>query len=201
MGHSGNDEMVPAMRTSSTKFPVMTAFKEHCSGKRTNTELSVVELIRAIHSDKHVTTVSPHTVDLIGYAAAGHAEAHLITAGDSYQSTRVYQAPETRMEAGEGKLGDSVDFGHYEYKWQGQYFPMYHVEWNDDFGGVESFHFILTDRNTVSSAHSATADRLIMTCGKWTSELHDEIYVFDAGHWRKDEDLWKAGSLALSISL
>lgn len=29
-----------------------------------------------------------------------------------------------------------------------------------------------------------------MAVGVWSSELHNEIYVFDDGRWRKDQDLW-----------
>ncbi|TKA75839.1 hypothetical protein B0A55_04382 [Friedmanniomyces simplex] len=192
MGHYSSGDMLQSMRTSTTKFPVLTAFKEHCSGKRTNTQLAVIESIRAIHADKHVTTVSPRSVDLLGYAKAGNAEAQLITAGDSYQSVRKYQAPGSRMESGDGRLSDSVEFGHYEYKWNGQYFPFYHVAWVDEVLGIQSFHYILSDREGGNAGHSVSADRLVMACGKWSSELHGEIYVFDGGHWQKNGDLWKA---------
>lgn len=31
-----------------------------------------------------------------------------------------------------------------------------------------------------------------MTCGKWTSLLHGEIWVFDNGYWEKSKELWRA---------
>ncbi|KAK5147836.1 hypothetical protein LTR32_000762 [Rachicladosporium monterosium] len=192
MGHYASGDMLESTQTSSPKLAVLTAFQEHCSGKRINTELAVVEGIRAIHPGKHVTTVAPRSVDLFGYAKAGHAEAKLITTGDSYQSLRAYRAPGSRMESGDGQLSDDVDFGHYEYKWNGEIFPMYHVAWADETMGLQSFHYILSDRKDGGAVHSVAADRLVIKCGKWSSELHEEIYVFDNGHWQKNEDLWKA---------
>ena len=35
-------------------------------------------------------------------------------------------------------------------------------------------------------------DKLLMTVGKWTSDLHDEIYVFDNSQWRKDKKLYES---------
>ncbi|KAK1075244.1 hypothetical protein LTR33_009588 [Friedmanniomyces endolithicus] len=192
MGHYASGDMLESTQTSSPKLAVLTAFQEHCSGKRISTELAVVEGIRAIHPGKHVTTVAPRSVDLFGYAKAGHAEAKLITTGDSYQSLRAYRAPGSRMESGDGQLSDDVDFGHYEYKWNGEIFPMYHVAWADETMGLQSFHYILSDRKDGGAVHSVAADRLVIKCGKWSSELHEEIYVFDNGHWQKNEDLWKA---------
>ncbi|KAK0249846.1 hypothetical protein B0A54_00514 [Friedmanniomyces endolithicus] len=192
MGHYASGDMLESTQSSSPKLAVLTAFQEHCSGKRINTELAVVEGIRAIHPGKHVTTVAPRSVDLFGYAKAGHAEAKLVTTGDSYQSLRAYRAPGSRMESGDGQLSDDVGFGHYEYKWNGEVFPMYHVAWADETMGLQSFHYILSDREAGDAVHSVAADRLVIKCGKWSSELHEEIYVFDNGHWQKNEDLWKA---------
>ena len=36
--------------------------------------------------------------------------------------------------------------------------------------------------------HHAT-DALLFAVGKWSTELHGEIYVFDDGHWSKNNDL------------
>ncbi|KAK5708583.1 hypothetical protein LTR17_020567 [Elasticomyces elasticus] len=188
MGHYANEDEV---RVSMTKSPVFTAFKEHFSGKPVNTELAVIERVRSLHPDKHVTTVGTRSVDLLGYAKAGHAQAILITAGDSYLSQRDYDAPASRMDSGDGELSDDIDFGHYEYAWRGRDFPFYRVCWYDDAHGSMSFQYILSERYG-DKLHAASVDELIMACGKWSSELHDEIYVFDRGCWQKNEELWKS---------
>ncbi|KAK3618874.1 hypothetical protein LTR56_024388 [Elasticomyces elasticus] len=136
MGHFANEDEV---RVSMTRSPVFTAFKEHFSGKPVNTELAVIERVRSLHSDKHITTVGTRSADLLGYAKAGHAQAKLTTAGDSYLSQRDYDAPASRMDSGDGELSDDIDFGHYEYAWRGRNFPFYRVCWYDDAHGSMSF--------------------------------------------------------------
>ncbi|KAK5746375.1 hypothetical protein LTR17_000755 [Elasticomyces elasticus] len=186
MGHYAGENEVRI-----TKSPVFTALKEHFSGKPVNTELAVIERVRSLHPDKHITTVSTRSVDLLGYAKAGHAQAKLITAGDSYLSQRDYDAPASRMESGNGELSDDIDFGHYEYTWRGRDFSFYYICWYDDSHGSMSFQYILSER-IGDKLHAASVDELIMACGKWSSELHDEIYVFDRGCWQKNEELWKS---------
>lgn len=181
------------MRTSSTKFPVFREFKDHCSATLNYTDLNVLESIREIHSDKHVTVVLPQTCDLLGFASAGHARAQLITSGDSFLNIRTYQAPASRLEGGEGKLGDSVSFGHYDFRWNDQYFPFYSIQWPVPFRGNVKYYYVLSPKEDADAlAHSTSADSMITACGKWTSELHQEIYVFDAGNWHKNKDLWSA---------
>ncbi|KAK5127612.1 hypothetical protein LTR85_006952 [Meristemomyces frigidus] len=193
MGHyAAEDEQT--IRTANARIPVFQAFKEHCSGTRTNTELAVLEAIREIHSDKHITRVLPSSCDLLGFAKAGHASAHLTTSGDSLLSIRSYQTPGSRLEGGEGTLGDSVSFGHYEYKYHDRDLPFYSIQWDEQTRGVVKLYYILSPKEGVddSGLHSASADSLITACGKWTSELHEEIYVFDSGRWQKNRELWSA---------
>ncbi|KAK4575145.1 hypothetical protein LTR86_000997 [Recurvomyces mirabilis] len=178
--------------SANSGLAVLNAFKTHCSGTRTNTELAVLESLRSIHPDKHITVPSLPQVDLLGFAKAGHAKAHLCTADHSYHITRLYSPPRTRMTSGAGKLDESVDFGLYNYNWQNQDFLLYRIVWPDPFDGTQTFHCLLTDKVEGSSRHSDITDSLIIACGKWTGELHEEIYVFDAGRWIKNEKLWQA---------
>ena len=43
---------------------------------------------------------------------------------------------------------------------------------------------------TLTAGHCTQTDALILAAGKWTSQLHNEIFVFDDGHWEKSKDLW-----------
>jgi len=52
-------------------------------------------------------------------------------------------------------------------------------------------HFILSPRLRGVAKESAT-DELLMAVGAWTTELHEEVYVFDSGYWCKNEELWKS---------
>ena len=42
--------------------------------------------------------------------------------------------------------------------------------------------------------HCQETDDLIRAAGKWTSQLHDEIFVFDNGYWDKSKELWNSVS-------
>ncbi|KAK3671890.1 hypothetical protein LTR78_008256 [Recurvomyces mirabilis] len=194
MGQYGTQDQAKdtAAVSASSGLAVLNAFKTHCSGTRTNTELAVLESLRLIHPDKHIAVLSLPHVDLLGFAKAGHAKAHLCTADHSYHITRLYSPPRTRMTSGAGKLDESVDFGLYNYNWQNQDFLLYRIVWPDPFDGTQTFHCLLTDKVEGSSRHSDITDSLIIACGKWTGELHEEIYVFDAGRWIKNEKLWQA---------
>ena len=46
--------------------------------------------------------------------------------------------------------------------------------------------------SSIVDGHCRETDALILTAGKWTSQLHDEIFVFDDGHWEKSKELWKS---------
>jgi len=55
---------------------VYRGFKDHLSGHRTSTELTLLELLRRTHPEFHVTcTTAGSKFDLLGFAKAGHAVA------------------------------------------------------------------------------------------------------------------------------
>lgn len=177
-----------------TAGDVYAKFNEHCDGSRVNTDLRVIEAIRAVHPNCHVTTISATTCDLSGYAAAGHAALNLDTANDRYIARRNYKAPRSRLEGGLGNLGDSITFGKHKCHWEGQEYTCYLAQWSDPFKQPQNNFYFLTDKSAeeVDDGHTPNVDRLILAASKWTSELHEEIYVFDAGQWTKNKELWTA---------
>lgn len=192
MGQYGTEDQ-QISRNTATNLTVFERFKQHCSGTRTNTELAVLETLREIHADKHITRVHPQTCDLFGFAKAGHASLRLITSEGNLISLRTYQAPVSRLENSNGTLGDTVSFAYYDYKYNDQSFPFYSIQWDDLLRGSVKLYHVLSRKDEVDTdAHSISADSLITACGKWTSELHEEIYVFDSGRWQKNRDLWSA---------
>lgn len=191
MGHYSNPQATVKPAATSAG-PVLDAFKAHFSGQRAHTELYLHEKLRVIHPDKHITVVNPRSVQFLQWSKAGYAECSLNRSEDKYMSTRLYRAPATRMEGGDGELDEDVTFGLCELKWQGQIFPFYAIEWPDPDQGLQNFYYILTPASESVDGHSPSADRLIKACGRWSRELHHEIYVFDAGCWCKNHNLWSA---------
>lgn len=167
-------------------------FKAYSSAKRSDTEINVLEFIRNIHPDHHITAVNKRYADLVTYAQAGNAEAHLIRERDEVISSRLYAPPATRMEGGDGKLGESVTFGLYNYTFKGEKLHVYYITWQTNCGTFQMY-FILTPKDKMSgNEHSPIADELIKAAGTWSSQPHEEIYVFDGGSWQKNHKLWEA---------
>lgn len=56
--------------------------------------------------------------------------------------------------------------------------------------------YILHPRSesNIDSGHCQEIDDLVLAAGKWTSQLHDEIFVFDNGRWDKSKELWNSVS-------
>ena len=54
--------------------------------------------------------------------------------------------------------------------------------------------YILRPRQSsiVIDGHCSETDDLILAAGKWSSLLHDEVWVFDNGYWDKSKELWKS---------
>ena len=177
----------PAIIGNSKPFDL---YKQHFSAIRNNTELFVFETIRNFFPDKHVTATA---CNLITFAEAGHAEAELDRENDQCFTTRRYQTPTRRIGGGDGKLSDEIIFALYNYTYQGQRCRVYVVSWTAPAGNTVRYHYIITARHSVDKeSHSTIADGLIRAAGKWEFDLHDEIYVFDAGSWTKNGSLWAA---------
>ncbi|OCL03024.1 P-loop containing nucleoside triphosphate hydrolase protein [Glonium stellatum] len=187
-------------------------FKQHCSGPRLNTSLTVLEALRKTHPDHHVTTVQPKSCALLEFAAAGKATAAFDSdSTESFDVERSWSAVGKGVDEREhpGELHDAVHFGRYAYSWEGRDFLVYEVGWLEPFRGPMLVYFVLSARTTAatntntntnnnnvattaSGHHSADTDALLLAVGKWTSQLHDEIYVFDGGFWAKNRELWAA---------
>lgn len=93
---------------------VFSSFKSQYSAKDSWPTLHVVESIRQLHPDKHVTSIMKSYADLIAFAEGRNAKATLIKDGD-FQSQRSYSPPKGRVNSGEGKLSEWITFGLYEY--------------------------------------------------------------------------------------
>lgn len=94
------------------------------------------------------------------------------------------------MEGGDGTLGEDVVFGLYDYAYHGRDLLVYSVEWPSECGGSERMQYILAP--LTNDEHCPVATALIKATGKWTSDLHKEVYVFDRGDWEKSSLLWKS---------
>ena len=108
-------------------------------------------------------------------------------------STRSYVAPRPRIENKTGVLKDHARFALWFYTWNFSEFLLYEAEYQVPFKQPVRLYFILKRRiDAWGNLNHPAIDRLLMTVGEWTAELHDEIYVFGDGHWQKSKELWNS---------
>lgn len=185
-----------ALQNNEARKAAFEEFKQHCSGQRTNTSLSVVEALRKTHPDHHVTAVLPTSCSLLEYATAGKATATFDGNDEGFDVLRDWKSVGKGLEKRDhpGRLQDSVSFGRYAYTWEGREFIVYEVEWTELLRSPTRLFCVLAARTGANIAtgdpHCADTDALLLAVGKWTSLLHNEIYVFDGGYWAKNRELW-----------
>lgn len=171
-------------------------FKDHCNGPRTETNTSILNWLRHTYPHHFVTAVTEQNCSLLDFAQAGHAEAIADIGDEMYASNREWQpvGDLAEEEKHHGRLQDDFYFVRYQYKWQSKKYIIYHVKWQDVFSPPSKMFYILSHRSNVNiyGGHCIETDALILACGKWSSFLHEEIFVFDDGHWDKSKELWKA---------
>lgn len=177
-------------------------FKNLFGGQRAEPRLVILEALRNRFPDHHVTITHQNDVDFLGYARSGKAELHPNFSDadtDQYEAVRKYTAPDRRLDGGSGELLDDVKFGRYKLTWQRREFILFKASWVTSCWGTEvEYWYVLAPRaagttNDGNKGNNSLTDELLLEVGKWSSELHDEIYVFDNdSQWEKSKELWKS---------
>lgn len=187
-------EVHHSVKTVSTAHQdVFQDFKNHCGGHRVETQFFILELLRSRYPDLHVTCTWPSRCDLLGYAGAGHATATL-DCGGSIDSLRYYSEPGPRLAKKLGVLKDNIRFGRWRYSWKDSEYLIYEIIIEQPMRGQTKLFYILSplDAGTLQDGHISATDDLLLSVGAWSTELHQEIYVMDEGHWSKSRDLWRS---------
>ena len=153
----------------------------------------MLDIIRSAHPDLHITPVSDKECDFFRWAEAGHATLTLKREDNQFVSRRKYHAPESRVRGDLGSLGEHVTFGEFDLEFRGTTFQLYFAEWIYNIVGhkMRMFYLLSSNSGLNGNGYSTIIDDMLLITGKWTSELHDEIYVFDIGEWNKAANLWK----------
>jgi transitional endoplasmic reticulum ATPase len=71
---------------------------------------------------------------------------------------------------------------------------VYYLVYQDTFKSADKLFYILYPRESTNDSSTSPTDNLILAAGKWTSQLHSEIFVFDDGRWTKSRELFKSVS-------
>ncbi|KZT72531.1 P-loop containing nucleoside triphosphate hydrolase protein [Daedalea quercina L-15889] len=84
---------------------------------------------------------------------------------------------------GQGTLLDSVYYGSFRVAYDKHDYILYTIRYPVGLGqSIQSF--------LVHAGPEEHARALILAAGTWGNQLHQEIYVFNQGFWRKDHNLW-----------
>ncbi|KAF2820336.1 proteasome-activating nucleotidase [Ophiobolus disseminans] len=171
-------------------------FKSHTDAKRVETGTVVLTEIRNHYCDYHVTEVEEKRVSLFEYAAAGKAKLVLDVEDEKFMTTKAWHAVGEGIEkkTHPGALKDFFRYARFQYTWNSNEYLVHYATWQDMLQPVSKVFYILSPRSdsSVKDGSCAETDALILAAGKWTSQLHDEIFVFDDGRWEKSKDLWKS---------
>ncbi|KAK1975733.1 ATPase [Colletotrichum cereale] len=168
---------------------------KHSSAKRVNTDALVSKALREQYPHLELVVVpaalgSYNDCNLLGFAQAGHASCELIEdKGANLPSSiewLIYLPPARRINGDQGGLGNTTKFGKYLYKWQGHEFIVYLIDGRDGTVPypVKNYYILAPETYRI--------DQLVLAAGKWSSDLHEEVWVFDQGYWQKSRELFES---------
>ncbi|KAL8684493.1 MAG: hypothetical protein Q9218_008264 [Villophora microphyllina] len=179
--------------------PIYDAFHNNSTAPRENTDPILTAALRKAYPDLHLTIISAYSSGLLPFAAAGHAGA--IPSSTTEESLSIegitsatipstdlkwrhYVSPARRTSNSEGFLVDNIKFGRFIYTWSTHNYILYDVVGGHN-GYDEEVIYLL---GTSAEAN----DALLLAAGKWRTELHNQVLVFDGGYWHKDRELWES---------
>lgn len=172
-------------------------FHKHGSSQRINSEAFINAALRDIHRSDHVTWIKAEDCDILGFAEAGHANARLEDDKDAYTAIRRYKIPARVLDEPQGSVENEILFARYQYEWNGRSMLCYKLKWTDDWGFFpREYYAVVTDTTSIKDGHCVFTEDLIKTCGTWTQELHDEVYMYEDGDWQKNKTLFSSVSKA-----
>jgi transitional endoplasmic reticulum ATPase len=162
----------------------------HTTAKRVNTDMVITAALKKQYPNLELLVAPAISLDLLGYARrTGSASYTPIVdpSADLPASLQWHQyiPPARRLDGALGGLGERVLFGKYLYKWKNDDFIVYLVDGRDGTAAYPMLlnYYILTTSKT-------KAQQLMLEVGRWGSDLHEEVWVFDGGFWQKSAELF-----------
>ena len=183
--HTEGNEL-PTRPSTKAQDGVYQEFYEHSTGRRVNTDEVIVEAIRKQYPELHLTISPTYNLSLLSFAAAGHAQATPVDEDNSLSENlkwRMYVGPAKRLDNTKGYLYDSVQFGKFLYKWHDHDFLLYSIV-----GALGPY----SQPMTYLLGSKELNDQLMLAAGKFSTDIHDSVLVFDGGYWQKSSELWQS---------
>ncbi|KAK5995044.1 putative ATPase YjoB [Cladobotryum mycophilum] len=181
---------IPPLSKRSNDEPTKQFFAQ-ATGKRVATDVIIAKAIQQQYPKLKLSIVEAYNCDLHDFAASGHASLTVLDDADdgipSSLEWKAYLPPARRMDGHVGDLVELPKFGKYLYTWNEEDYIVYLVDGRD---GVESYPQVAN--YYILSTDEELAEELLLAVGKWGSDLHDEIWVFDGGFWQKNFELYES---------
>ncbi|GAB7338409.1 hypothetical protein MBLNU457_4702t1 [Dothideomycetes sp. NU457] len=162
-------------------------FFENASAQRVNTDIVIVEALRRQYPQLHLTVVPERTCQLLNFAADGNAAISPIDDEKDRLTWKYYRPTARRIDGYQDGFSDDVKFGKFLCDYKKREFIIFVVNGRD---GGDYFPQIV-NQYVLSSSVDAT-NQLLIDAGRWTSSLHKEVFVFDAGYWQKSAELYES---------
>lgn len=166
---------------------VSRTYSKHSTAKRVNTDVVVVEAIRAEYPQLHLSVIAQYNCNIVAWAASGKAGLAPIDNEKDRFRERFYAPPATRLGGGRGLVGDEVHFGKFLLDWDGKEYIIYIVNGRD---GSEAYPEIVNQY--VLSPSIESTNQLLIEAGLWGNELHEQIWVYDGGYWQQSSELYES---------
>ncbi|KAJ1337534.1 mitochondrial chaperone BCS1 [Microdochium nivale] len=167
-------------------------FFEHSEAKRVNTDDVMIHTLRKQYPDLDLVVSDQYSVNLLAYAAAGHASCTAVAEEDADASLpsnvtyTSYIAPARRMDGNTGGLGQRLAFGKFIYTWGSTEFIMYVCT------GTDSMYPPSSHNAFILGPDRQKAEQLVLAAGRWMSDIHEQVWVYDQGYWQKDTELFRS---------
>lgn len=193
-----------------SKETVFDLFRDHSSAKRTDTALALMNYLHSVHPGKSIAYTRGQPCDLVTFANDPSINASitpLYSETDASSLVEYRFIPATsRLRPDDAFLIKEVRFATFHLEWEGCQFAVYRAEWVEHKCPQSKLFFALLaqDDNVwrTSSVRSSLSKMtieespspcyaVIFAFSKWNRELHEEVWVYDAGLWVKSGALYR----------
>ncbi|KAF9522181.1 P-loop containing nucleoside triphosphate hydrolase protein [Crepidotus variabilis] len=151
----------------------------HASAPQSVPELFCLQDLRGLYPKHSVALSEDPAIDILSFPNAKFTVVNEASLTESLQFTaspRVSTLPHS--------LKENVKFGVYKTQWQEYTFILHVLSYEFPLRGVKRLSFLLHD------GLIGPLREFLLAVGAWSNDIHEEILVFNMGHWSKSKELW-----------
>ncbi|KAF8165526.1 P-loop containing nucleoside triphosphate hydrolase protein [Crassisporium funariophilum] len=176
----GREDDVPTSETQKTSKDFYGQWIDKASAKFSSPPVTGADALRHLHPNHSLVMTQGYGIDILGFPAA-----QVTPLEKTPLITNLIFIPIARsLGTVPGILVDQIQYGVFKVTWQQFEFLIYLVQYPTNYGNTNQYFILHEGPEEVSRL-------LILASGAWSDQLHDEIWVFNQGFWRKDQGLWK----------